>query len=108
MKLVMTLVQLDQEVWWVDFKELLGVLGTVIAAVSLTIATFTYRRNTDVRAQDVKANKIKRTHELMTSYPGVVREKVLLVTKQLEAGADLIDEMRRRGADQKTTYTNDS
>lgn len=30
MRLVMTLIQLDQEVWWVDFKELLGVLGTVI------------------------------------------------------------------------------
>lgn len=97
MKLVMTLVQLDREVWWVDFKELLGVLGTVIAAVSLTIATFTYRRNTDVRAQDVKANKIKRTHELMISYPGDVREKVLLVTKQLQEGAALIDEMQRRG-----------
>lgn len=101
MKLVMTLVQLDQAVWWVDFKELLGVLGTVTAAVSLTIATFTYRRNTDVRAQDVQANKIKRTHELMTSYPGDVREKVLLVTKQLQEGAELINEMRRHGVDER-------
>lgn len=101
MRLVMTLIQLDQEVWWVDFKELLGVLGTVTAAVSLTIATFTYRRNTDVRAQDVQANKIKRTHELMISYPGDVRAKVLLMTKQLQEGMALIDEMRRRGVDEK-------
>jgi hypothetical protein len=101
MKLVMTLTRLDQAVWWVDFKELLGVLGTVIAAVSLTIATFTYRRNTDVRAQDVKANKIKRTHELMISYPGDVRGKVLLVTKQLQEGAELINEMRRHGVDEE-------
>lgn len=101
MRLVMTLIQLDQEVWWVDFKELLGMLGTVIAAVSLTIATFTYRRNTDVRAQDVQANKIKRTHELMISYPGDVREQVLLVTKQLQEGITLIDEMRSQGIEAK-------
>lgn len=100
MRLVMTLARLDQEVWWVDFKELLGVLGTVIAAVSLMIASFTYRRNTDVRAQDVQANKIKRTHELMISYPGDVREKALLVTKQLQEGAELIDAMRQRGVAQ--------
>lgn len=101
MKLVMTLMRLDQEAWWVDFKELLGLLGTVIAAISLTIATFTYRRNTNVRAQDVKANQIKRTHDLMVSYPGVVRGKVLLVTKQLQAGAELIKEMKRRGVDER-------
>ncbi|WP_125709128.1 hypothetical protein [Lacticaseibacillus porcinae] len=101
MKLVMTLIQLNREAWWTDLKEVLGVLGPLIAGVSLVIATFTYRRNTDVRAQDVKANKIKRTHELMISYPGVVREKVLLVTKQLQAGTALIDEMRRRGVDER-------
>ncbi|WP_407892776.1 hypothetical protein [Lacticaseibacillus sp. N501-2] len=101
MNVVLTLIRLDQQAWWVDFKELLGLLGTLIAAISLTIATFTYRRNTNVRAQDVKANKIKRTHELMISYPGDVREKVLLVTNHLREGASVIQEMRQRGVDEE-------
>ena len=37
MNVVLTLIRLDQQAWWVDFKELLGLLGTLIAAISLTI-----------------------------------------------------------------------
>lgn len=100
MKQVLTLVPLDQEIWWVDFKELLGVLGTVMTAVSLTIAAFTYRRNTAVRAQDVLANKIQRTHDVMVSYPGDVRNTVLTVTTQLQQGLELISEQQKLGVDE--------
>lgn len=100
MKQVLTLVPLDQEIWWVNFKELLGVLGTVMTAVSLTIAAFTYRRNTAVRAQDVLANKIQRTHDVMVSYPGDVRNTVLTVTTQLQQGLELISEQQKLGVDE--------
>ncbi|WP_125711467.1 hypothetical protein [Lacticaseibacillus porcinae] len=79
-----------QQTWWVGTKEVLILLGFLVAA-------FTYRRNTVVRAQDVKAGQIQRTFELMRQYPGETRALVLKVTRQLDDVFNALEVLKAQG-----------
>lgn len=86
--------------WWVGLKEVLVLFGFVLGMISGFIGVVTYRRNTAIRAQDVRANRIRRTYEVMVSYPSMIRGKVLTVTQQLEQELSVIDELRQQGEDE--------
>ena len=88
---IQSLVTWYQQTWWIGLKEVLTLLGFLVAA-------FTYRRNTLVRAQDVKANQIQRTFEVMKSYPSETRNRVLKATKQLDFGFKIMARLQLSGA----------
>lgn len=94
MNVVKTLSNWYELPWWVGLKEVLVLFGFVLGMISGFIGVVTYRRNTAIRAQDVRANRIRRTYEVMVSYPGAIRDKVLLVTRQLNEGLKALDELR--------------
>ncbi|KRL44732.1 hypothetical protein [Lacticaseibacillus manihotivorans] len=99
MSAVKTLTNWYELPWWVGLKEVLVLFGFVLGMISGLIGVVTYRRNTAIRAQDVRANQIRRTYEVMVSYPSAIRGKVLIVTQQLEQGLSVIDELRQQGED---------
>lgn len=80
--------------WWIGTKEVLILLGFLVAA-------FTYRRNTFVRAQDVQASQIQRTFDLMQRYPGATRELVLKVTQQLKSANQIVTKLEAQKVDQR-------
>ncbi|KRL42597.1 hypothetical protein FD01_GL001866 [Lacticaseibacillus manihotivorans DSM 13343 = JCM 12514] len=100
MNAVKTLTSWYELPWWVGFKEVLVLFGFVLGMISGLIGVVTYRRNTAIRAQDVRANQIRRTYEVMVSYPITIRGKVLTVTQQLNQGIAAIDELRQQGVDE--------
>lgn len=100
MNAVKTLVNWYELPWWVGLKEVLVLFGFVLGMISGFIGVVTYRRNTAIRAQDVRANRIRRTYDVMVSYPNTILGKVLTVTQQLEQGLSVIDELRQQGEDE--------
>lgn len=100
MNAVKTLMNWYELPWWVGLKEVLVLFGFVLGMISGLIGVVTYRRNTAIRAQDVRANRIRRTYEVMVSYPITIRGKVLTVTQQLNQGIAAIDELRQQGVDE--------
>jgi hypothetical protein len=99
MNAVKTLMNWYELPWWVGLKEVLVLFGFVLGMISGLIGVVTYRRNTTIRAQDVRANRIRRTYEVMVSYPGAIRDKVLLVTRQLNEGLKVLDELHPQELD---------
>lgn len=85
--------------WSVGLKEVLVLFGFILGMISGFIGVVTYRRNTAIRAQDVRANRIRRTYDVMVSYPGAIRDKVLLVTRQLNEGLKVLDELHPQELD---------
>ncbi|WP_407895202.1 hypothetical protein [Lacticaseibacillus sp. N501-2] len=89
---IQTVVPWYTQTWWIGTKEVLILLGFLVAA-------FTYRRNTIVRAQDVKANQIQRTFDLMQQYPGETRKLVLKVTRELNDVFNAVEQLKLQHAD---------
>lgn len=91
--IVQTVLTWYRQTWWVGTKEVLILLGFLVAA-------FTYRHNTTVRARNIEIDRLQRTYELMKDYPGTTRDLVLHVRRQLDDGFQAIDRLRAEGVNE--------